>query len=319
MSDPTTPSDASGGWWQASDGRWYPSSSPPGPAPAEHRPGAAPVFQPMKPPAAWRGAPVPHRPPEPSTPPDRTALVAALGVVAVVALAVGALVVFSGGDPQDRASPSTGEPTPFTEPPTVPPTSQVVNEDLLAALNVQKNDIGSAWQQVEAGPLDPAADGCQIPTTGVTAGHAVSYVLHPNGVSGTVQAHLTAVTTVFVDDRAAVAQEGTDGSDAHGECLRLDSEDRWSIASSGTSPPGAIARQETGVTPPSLGWRYRTTFAGPADEELVAYTDYVIVRRGRVRLALSMLSLDVPFDPALKQLLIDRVAERVSAAIKAAD
>jgi hypothetical protein len=273
----------------------------------------------MAPPAAWSGAPVPHRPPEPPTSPNRTAAVAALGVVAVVILAVGALVTFSGDDPEDRASPSTEELDTFTEPVPAPPTSQVVDEDLLSTLNVQKNDIGSSWQQVEAGPLDPRAAGCQFPATGVRAGHAVSYVLHPDGVSGTVQAHLTAVTTVFVDDQAAVAQEGVDGSDAHGECLRADGEERWSIASGGTSPPGTIARQETGVTPPALGWRYQTTLAGRADVDLVAYTDYVIVRRGRVRLALSMLSIDVPFDPVLKQLLIDRVAERVAATIKAAD
>jgi hypothetical protein len=273
----------------------------------------------MAPPAAWSGRPVPHRPPEPSAPPNRTAVVAALGVVAVVVLAVGALVTFSGDDPQDRASPSTEDLAPFTEPMPVPPTSQVVNEDLLSTLNVQKNDIGSSWQQVEAEPLGQGPDGCRIPATGVVAGHTVSYVLNPNGVSGTVRAHLTAMTTVFVDDQAAVAQEGIDGSDAHGECLRVDSDDRWSVASSGTSPPGAIARQETGVTPPALGWRYQTTLAGRADVDLVAYTDYVIVRRGRVRLALSMLSIDVPFDPVLKQLLIDRVAERVAATIKAAD
>ena len=273
----------------------------------------------MAPPAAWRGPPVPHRPPEPPARRDRTAVVAALGVVAVIALAVGALVAFSGDDPPERASSTTGDQVAFPEPEPTTPTSQVVDEDLLSTLNVQKNDIGSSWQQVESGPLDPDAAGCQFPDTGVRAGHAVSYVLHPNGLSGTVKAHLTAVTTVFVDDQAAVAQEGVDGSDAHGECLRADGEDRWSVASSGTSPPGTIARQETGVTPPSLGWRYQTTLAGPADQEFAAYTDYVIVRRGRVRLALSMLSIDVPFDPVLKPLLIDRVAERVASTIKAAD
>jgi len=337
VSDPAGPSTRSGGWWLASDGRWYPDSSPPGPAhvpapaaPAAHQPTAPspfqpyapPTFQPMAAPAAWGGPPVPHRPPEPPRSPGRAAVVVALGVVAVAVLAVGALVTFSGDEPEDRASPSTGDTAPLTVPTVAPttPTSQVVTEDLLGSLNVQQDDIGSSWQPVETGTLGQGDGGCQFPATGVTADHVVSYALRLNGVSGTLQAHLTAVTTVFVDDESAVHQEGLDGSDEHGECLRVDSDDRWAVASGGASPPGTIARQETGVTPPSAGWRYRTTLAPRAGGgELVAYTDYVIVRRGRVRLALSMLSIDVPFDPVLKQLLIDRVAERVAATIKAQD
>jgi hypothetical protein len=242
-----------------------------------------------------------------------------LGVVAVIGLLIGGLVVFSSSDdrPDDVAA-ATGDPAPAAEEP-APPTSQVVTGDLLGTLNVQKNDIGSNWEQMTVGTVPPGTDDCQIPSMGVQASHVVAYVLLLNGMANTVQGQLTSITTVFVDDQAAVRQEGIDGSDAQGECLLRDSKALWEVAGFGTSPPGTIARQETGVTPPSLGWRYQTTFTALTGNELVGYTDYVIVRRGRVRIALSMLSIDQPFDPALTQLLIARVAERIEATIKAED
>lgn len=326
VSDPAGPATTNGGWWQASDGRWYPASE----APARSEPTSSPsfpppsfpppTFQPMAPPSAWRGLPVPHRPPDPLRPSNRSVVAMVLGVFAVVVLVIGALVAFSSASddrPDDLAS-GPASTAPVTEAP-APPTSQVMTEDLLGTMNVQKNDIGSNWTQMAVGTVPPGTDDCQFPVRGVRASHEASYVLHLNGVSNMVQGQLTSITTVFVDDQAAVRQEGVDGSDTQGECLRGDSEALWEVAGSGMSPSGTIARQETAVTRPSLGWRYQTTFMAQTGDEVVAYTDYVIVRRGRVRVAMSMLSIEEPFDPVLEELLISRVAERIAETIKAED
>jgi hypothetical protein len=275
----------------------------------------------MAPPAAWRGSPVPHQPSEPAPKPARTTLFTGLAVAAVVAVAIAALVLSPDHKPAEDASATPSAPirSPVTDPP-VPPSSQPVTSDLLGMLNVQPNDIGSSWTQVAATALAPDTGECLYPTDGVQATHLAAYALLLDGQHNTIRGQLISVATVFVDDAAAVHQEGVDGSVEQGECYRHDGDAQFDVAGGGTAVPGTIAPHETGVTPPSLGWRYETTFTGLyGGGEVTGYLDYVLVRRGRVRLALALMSFDRPFDPALKELLISRVTERIAQTIKAED
>lgn len=285
----------------------------------------------MAAPGSWGGVPPPSPTPSGTTPapgPDRRGrgrgplvVVATVVVSAVVVVVLATVGVEGGGDgarPAQGDRGSSAATSPATERPG--PRSRPVTEDALATLNVGPNDIGSNWLPGPAGPTGSSGGLCQ-PTSadGLQVSHVVSYSLRPNSRTRTVQGLLVSLATVFVDDGAALRQEGVDAGAAHGACLRALSDEMWTTAGSGTAGAGTIEALDQGVTQPAIGWRFHTTFGAPGSPRTDGFVDYVTVRRGRVRLALALLSAGSPFDPALKELLIDRVAERIGQAITAED
>ena len=85
------------GWWQASDGKWYPPQEPTAVQPQQTSP--YPPYQ------------APGTPPPPA-PKSKGPLIAVLAVVAVIAVAIVGFVVVSGGDDDEQAD----DPPVATEP-----------------------------------------------------------------------------------------------------------------------------------------------------------------------------------------------------------
>lgn len=320
----------SSGWWQASDGKWYPPESRSDATPAAAGPLPEPEPDPGKvtfDASGWIQIEEPIRVAAgpPPKPPWKAGLPVVLAIIVAVLVVGAAAVTFipRGSDrAADAADTASGDDAPSSD--GVDDVDPLTLDSVLSNINVRFADVGEGYTKAIDGSIDPiGGDGCtqpRRPFAPVAGTNWAAYVYRPTGFGGLEGGHLAASVTVFEHTPDANKRLQQEKEPDYVDCLQRWDRQVWFdgyFRGTGFKPhrefmepmPVNVAEAT------AIGWRYTSTFIAKDGREYGVYTDHIIFTRGRIRVWIEASSMLDPFDQARRDLLVGRISQRVEDAI----